>query len=501
MMRNVKKDASVTVPLCMMILAMAALLFALVEGVRYYGLKADAKDGTKLAVESLFAGYQPLLLEEYGMFFLDGNFGGSDFRIEGAEDEIKAVLYENLIAENEAEGIGFYRMQSADAEVTGYQLATDAKGKVFEMQSAKAMKKKLGKQAAKKLLEKILGVEKQTQNAKNPEEAIADANQALKEIEEKKKTEKESGGQSKKKSTSDEKADLSHPAVENPLDTIKKLKKEGILTLVLPSGKTVSEKTCDTADCLMKRSCRTGTWACEEKPGWYERILMQEFLKPLIGNAVMPKETGSLSYGTEYLICGKDSDKENLKKTVNKLLLLRETVNFLYLQTDESKKAEALAAASAAGGALAAPAIPVIEQGILAAWAYVESLCDVRALLSGGKIPLLKSPDTWHTQLSNLSEIVKTDYVGEQQGLSYETYLDVLLYAKTVKQIAYRSMDLMEWQLKSKTETADCRMDHMITGIQFSAEYDADTLFFDIFGEDSVGGYRFLEREEYLYGP
>ncbi len=44
-------------------------------------------------------------------------------------------------------------------------------------------------------------------------------------------------------------------------------------------------------------------------------------------------------------------------------------------------------------------------------------------------------------------------------------------------------------------------MDHMVTGIRFTAEYDTETLFFDIFGKDTVGGYRFTEKEEYIYGP
>ena len=84
---------------------------------------------------------------------------------------------------------------------------------------------------------------------------------------------------------------------------------------------------------------------------------MQEYLKPLIGNAVTPKVGGALSYGVEYLICGKKSDEENLKGTVRKLLLLREVMNFLYLQGDHAKQAEALSAASAIAGITGNPAI------------------------------------------------------------------------------------------------------------------------------------------------
>lgn len=497
-----KEKASVTLPLCMAVLAMAALVFALVEGARYYGLEADAEDGTKLAAESLFAGYQPFLLEEYGMFFLDGGHGGGDFRIESAEDEIRAFLYENFIAGKKTDGIHLYRMQRADAEVTGYMLATDGKGRVFELQAARTMKAKLGKQTAKKILEEILGVKEQTKQTESPKEAISGAENALKEIDALREKKTEGIDHKTKKQEADEIANGEAQAAENPLEIVKKLKKEGILALVLPAEMTVSEKKCDVADCLLKRNCRKGTWECREKTGWYERILMQEFLKPLTGNAVTPKERGSLSYGTEYLICGKAGDKENLKGAVNRLLLLRGIANYAYLQSDEGKKAEALAVASAVGGALASPElITVIKQGILAAWAYVESISDVKALLLGGKIPLIKSSGDWHTELSNLSRVADDEYAGASKGLSYENYLNILLYEKTVKQIAYRAMDLMEWALQENTESKECRMDHMITGIQFTAEYDADSLFFGIFGEDSVGGYRFFNREEYIYGP
>ena len=501
-MKRIKQEGSVTVPLCMAILAMAALLFALVEGARYYGLSADADEGTKLAAESLFAGYQPFLLEEYGMFFLDGNFGSSNFQIEGAEDEIREFLYENFITGKEKDGIDLYCMQLVDAEVTGYMLATDAKGKVFEMQAAKTMKKKLGEQAAKKILEEILEAREQTENAKDPEAAMTSADEALKEIAASKEEKKESTDDGEKKQVTEEAATPEPQTTENPMEIVKKLQKEGILALVLPSGKSVSEKQCDVKNSLLKRNCQKGTWECKENPGWYERILMQEFLKTMFGNAVTPQENGSLSYEIEYLICGKESDRENLKGIVKKILVLREIANYLYIQTDESKKAEALTVASAIAGALVSPElISIIEQGVLAAWSYVESLCDVKALLSGGKIPMMKTSDSWHTQLSNLGSEVENDYAGTSKGFSYENYLDILLYAKTVKQISYRSMDLMEWQLKEQPNAKNCRMNHMITGIQFTAEYDTDTLFFDIFGEDTVGGYRFTKKEEYIYGP
>lgn len=160
-----------------------------------------------------------------------------------------------------------------------------------------------------------------------------------------------------------------------------------------------------------------------------------------------------------------------------------------------------MTAATVFAGIAANPAaVPLIQQGILAAWAYVESICDIKALLSGGKVPLVKDAASWKTDLSKLVESVQAEYGGETRGLTYENYLDALLYGKTVKQAAYRTMDLMEKSMQKRNEYAKCRLDEMIVGIRAEVELEADTLFLGIFGEDPAGGYHFLEKTEYAYG-
>ena len=84
-------------------------------------------------------------------------------------------------------------------------------------------------------------------------------------------------------------------------------------------------------------------------------------------------------------------------------------------------------------------------------------------------------------------------------GLSYQEYLDALLYTQSTKKIAYRGMDLMEQSMRHEEKYADCRMDHMITEFHADMSYEADTLFFGLFGEDLAGGYQFLEKTGYAY--
>lgn len=497
MMRGKKKDASVTLPFCLAVSAFALLILTLAEAARYDGLKADAREWTHLVTESLFAGYQPILLEEYHLFFLDGGFAEGTCDIGRVQAELEVLLEENLLPGDKAEGINLYRMQPEDTEILRFCLATDEEGRVFQTQAANVMKQELGWQAAKEIKERIEKTKAKSGAKDSAKEAITDAEDVLKAI-----AKEKAAAQTKEQEEAAPLPEQAETAIqENPLDILKELRKQGILSLVLPKGKTVSAKTMPVDHCLLKRDCAKGNYRQEKNPGWYERILMQEFIKPLIGNAVAPKEEGALAYGAEYLICGKGSDEENLKGTVKKLLLLREGLNYLYLQQDSAKQSEALSAAAVIAGALASPEfVAVIKEGILAAWAYAESICDVKALLSGGKIPLIKTAASWQAQLSNLLTSVTAEYTGEKNGMTYENYLDALLYTKTVKQAAYRSMDLMEQYLRSKKGYEACRMDAMLVGIKTRAKYSADPLFLGMFGTDRTVGYRFWEEALYIYG-
>lgn len=494
--------ASVTVTLCLAVPVLAMLIFGLLEAARYHGLKSDAKEWGNLAAESLFAGYQPFLLKEYQMFFLDGGFGTEKLNMETAEDRVEALLYDNLEGPASGKGMFLYRLEALGADVTKVRLATDGDGKVFEMQAADVMKREIGRRAAKEILGRMTGVKGTEQEGREREAYLDDAKNALEELQKQREE-----AASKERASSEAEALPggvgAPPALpENPMETVSEIRKKGILALVYPENKTISGKSIRVNDSLMKRNCQKGTYALDQKPGWYERILMQEYVKEHAGNALAPKEDGELSYGTEYVLCGKDSDEKNLEKTANKLAMLREAANFLYLQTDVGKQAQALEAAAMLAGASANPAVvAVVKQGILAAWAYAESLCDVKALLSGGRVPLIKNAENWKTSLFGLGEAIANDSGGgESEGLSYEDCLDALLYGKSVKTLAYRSMDLMEKRLQKEEKNAAYRMDHMVTGAAIQTEYAADTLFLGIFGADPIGGYYFLERAEYAYG-
>lgn len=495
-----KENASVTVTLCLTIVVTAALIFSLAEAARFYGVKEDAAEWSHLAAESLAAGYQPYLSKKYDLFLLDGSFLGEEFDTDALEAEMDALLAYNVLSVTEKEGINLYHMQKAESEITDYVLLTDDDGRVFMSQTAKIMKKTIGQRAAEKILEKVNTIQSKQTTGGDPETSMSTAKQTLEDL---KKEPEISVQEEKKKSSPLRKGENTEKSSEttDPFQSIQSMKDaDGILGLVVPDGQAVSAKTISLEDCLLKRDCEKGTCKKSGKGGWYERILMQEFLKPEIGNFIEPAEDAALSYGTEYLIAGNESDEKNLKETVNKLLLLRETLNFLYLQQDKAKNAEAEVLAATLAGATANPAIiELVHQGILAAWAYAESVCDVRTLLAKGQVPLMKDAAVWKTQLSNLGEAATMPADDKTSGLSYQEYLDALLYTQSTKKIAYRGMDLMEQSMRHEEKYARCRMNHMITEFHADMTYEADTLFLGLFGEDLAGGYQFLEKTGYAY--
>ena len=226
---------------------------------------------------------------------------------------------------------------------------------------------------------------------------------------------------------------------------------------------------------------------------------MQQYIKKYGGNFLSPVESGGLSYGEEYVIAGKGTDRENLKYVAEEILLLREIVNFFYLCTDEATQAQALTAATLLAGISGNPAvIEVVKQGILAAWAYGESICDVKILLAGGNVPLMKASGDWNTDLFHLGDVISGTYKGADHGLCYEDYLQAFMYVLATKKVSYRCMDLMEYTMK-KSGYVNGKMDAMILRMKVETEYSADTIFSSLLGKDTIGGYSFGKESSYCY--
>ena len=254
----------------------------------------------------------------------------------------------------------------------------------------------------------------------------------------------------------------------NPLEIIKSFKENGFLSFVLPDGVNVSEKTVDLSAFLSNRERQQGRGEFQEleiEENFTDKIFVQEYafekFKSFTDGAEAP-----LSYEMEYLLGGKNSDRENLSSVIKKLLILREISNLAFLYTNPQKRGEIAACASALSFLLLIPEGMTFVQGVLAAgWAYMESIADVKSLLSGGCVPLVKDVDSWKTQLSNLRADTG---ISTEKGVDYEGYLRILLLSVSEQKLMMRIMDMIEVNLRLEKGKEKFSFDTCIDAIAVS---------------------------------
>ena len=255
----------------------------------------------------------------------------------------------------------------------------------------------------------------------------------------------------------------------NPLEIVKSLRKNGILGLVLPEGSQVSEKEQVSGALLSQREIGQGLGDfsyMDTKSNITDRLFIQEYILEKLGTFTRPKEEGGLDYQAEYVLGGKNSDKENLSYVINRLLIIRETANLAFLYTDAQKRAELQTCAAALSFLLLIPEGMELVQGVLAAgWAYVESLADVRILLSGGKVPLMKDSTAWNTQLNSLD--FRASAKG-RRGMDYEDYLRILFTFTSKEKSVMRTMDMIELNIRQIEGKERFRFDACIDAISMS---------------------------------
>ena len=264
-----------------------------------------------------------------------------------------------------------------------------------------------------------------------------------------------------------------------------------ILWQVFGSTDQISNQSVPLDSVLSHRGVHLGTGMRADNSHAYpeaDEVLFDRYIYEKTGDYTRPSEDGQLRFQTEYILCGKDSDRRNLEDTALRLLLIREASNCVYLFTDESRMAQVHFVAAAASLLLLNPELEdVIAKALALTWSYLESVQDLRTLLTGGKVPVQKTDGSWQTQLyellTPLSAIRDRD---SGEGLTYSEYLQglLLLEGSTVK--TQRTMDIMEMDIRKITGRSGFRMDLCLDEFRMHAEGKACGKTFTF---DGTGGY------------
>lgn len=497
---------SITVFASLSLLLVASFLLVLLEAARVKGLDAYSLMQRVNAMESVFSEYDRQLFEQYGVFLLDAGYGEQTLQFSQINGRLQSVSQKNLrpvVPKTLWKNIqNFYQMDVTDATVTGYLLATDYDGAPFRRMAVESMKAGYPAELAQKLYDGLQSSDYAMAQAKQSRSAM---NQAQENIEIAKEEQARTAAEKNSQETQETKEEPTVDAsVENPMDVVKAVQETDILTLVMPSGSHISTKSIQGKQTLEHRSLLQGNEPWQASGSWYEKVLYHRFLQTHFScYGTNEFSGGALDYELEYIQAGKHTDRENLKYVVQQLLLLREGANFMYLQTDAAKRQEAYAMATALASAFGiAPAAGLIAQGILAAWAYTESILDVRTLLAGGKIAWLKTAESWSSSLSGLGGLLAGSAQAKEQasGEDYQGYLQKLLYLKAERALNYRAMDLME--LRAGINRGDeLRMDTMILALRADFCYVSDPLFSEMVTTQRLpeGQWEFSETAYYSY--
>ena len=321
----------ITVFLSLMVVLLISLIGSLVESASISLAKSMTQANLSLAMESIFAEYEPELWEEYGIFAKQGS-----------------ALY------SIEQRLAYYGASNLDHKILRMELLSDGKGVELYRQGVAAMGGNV--------------VQMRPSTDSHLEE---EAKEALSEYE----------------------ALLETENIEDPLH-MESMGESVLLTNILPKEDHLSNKHIYIQSLPSHRQLKTGVGTQGEiQESLTGRWVFASYLTEHFLNYTNDQNIHPLSYETEYLLAGKATDAENLEWVAKRLLAIRLGINYVCLQGDSQRLAKAESIAIAVSALMIAPeAKEIIKQALLFFWAYEDSLQDLQKLYAGEKVSLSGNP-------------------------------------------------------------------------------------------------------------
>lgn len=510
-----KKRGSITVFATLAMMLVAQLLFTLLETARYCEFQKTLQMNTDTVLESAFAEYCSPLWETYRVLGMCVDNAQGDFSFNDREAQLRNLTADQLAGRENSSLLSGYSLLTAemtDVVYEPYRLLTDQGGTVFWYAVSSYMKQNLAYEMAKSVYNNYEAVKSVKDVSGNTQDSIEEAMDALKhpkkyETQEQSQKMPELKGVSTSQKSTDAQLpskETNIPEDENPLVIASEAKKEGVLSLALPKSAKVSAKKISKETSVSHRRLETGTMENLDKGDWYQKVLLNQYLVNYLGMYTKESDERALQYEVEYVLAGKEKDADNLKIVVAELLAMREVLNMAAIKASPQKDAEASALALTLAGASANPlVIEAVKYGIIASWAFAESVLDVRTLLSGGKISIEKSDADWTSNVHMLPELLSGWTVAKDcpQGLDYAQYLSILLLFKSGTTLSMRAMDVQEASVRLQAGYENFQMDHVLCETQLTATYEFHPVFlgFVTLLEKGVDGFRIQNQTSYSY--
>lgn len=494
-----KGKGSITIFGCVTMMLVSQVLFVYLEGSRRAIIKRSSQVELETAMESMFASYNQPLWERYQLLGWD-------------ESQLDAVTIihelEDLQEDTTASNLLRYQIMG-DAQVQRV-LMTDGNGKAYRKAVVSYMTKNLLAEALDLVVENQKEIQKLEDSSGGTMDyyyqKIEDAQVFLKEFKEDEKGSHPIYHINRPPSVQLCKQEQDLDELTEPFSIMGEGMPVGLMGILLPRGFQLSPKSVQAETLLSNRKLQKGNMAIGEDINFIERNLFLGYLFSRFGYLGQTKGT-ALNYELEYLVCGKTTDKENLSGVANRILLARMGANVLTITQSESMMTEAELEATALAALIMTPeAKDAFKVAIITSWAYAESILDVRSLLDGKRIPLVKTQDQWTVKiflLSNAYLLTLDGAIESERGLSYEDYLKAYVYIGMDEVLSKRAMDLQEQNIRKYEGYEEFRMDNLVCKIFVEQEYEAEPVFLKLvtlipnaskkYGYNCEGSYSYWE--------
>ncbi len=442
-------SAVITVYLALTITILLSLLMALFMSARMGAVRMQAECATDISGNAVLAEYHRELFRQYDLLMVDTSYGSGVPSIANTQEHLKYYVDGNFLRSTTGVLLGRSRLvqpKCEQAAITGWSLAADNDGAVLRRQILAYMKEGPLEHLMSQVLENMEILQSNGFDTRDVEaEAAA------------KRAELDAYGNPRIVNEEGEEVEV---PLDNPADAVEMQKSLGVLTLSVPDLSKISSQTIHPEYYLSHRDLIHGSGLKEaERFSAGDLLLLDQYIFEKCSKYSDELDKALLKYQVEYLIGGKDNDHDNLEQVARILLFWREASNAMYLFSCQEKVDAVDALATIITSLLCVPALKdLVKDTILFAWTFAESIVDLRILFKGGRVPLIKTDESWRLSLENLIFFRSISCEGGE-GLSYQDYLRILLLMQPVKQKTMRLMDVMEMDIRQTSGNASFRMD------------------------------------------
>lgn len=455
-----KRSGQMSIWLALGFSVFLALYLVCLESVRMQSARRQAEQAAESGLFSLFSEYEPHLLKEYSLFALDTSFRSGTENM----DEICAHLWKfTELNTADAEGKAQEGLALQGVSVKDPVRLTDGQGAVFYRQAVQVIKEETGLSLAEDWIFDEAFQQKLEDDSRSFQEDCEMYEGSVVDYE------YEEGEEEMSSEAENWDGMWNRFTLQQVMDQPDAISQKEILLEQVPSHRTLSRGTgaeLGTEDTVLNKQLFV-SYLCE-------------YMRHAADMAEESENDRYLDYELEYICQGNASDAQNLEETVRSILLLREGVNYGYLLTDEEAKAKAellavVLAAVTGNEAL----VKGVKHLILLGWAYGESLVEVRQLLKGQEVVLVKTKEDWQVPLSGIIALMGNpgaydEQKTEQKGMSYESFLRLFLTIQSSETLAMRGLDIIEGQLQKNAGCERIHVDHCID--QLTAQIWMDSL-------------------------